>query len=119
MTGYARNSDPKTSHEAATAATKKHRPHYSRLAVAAALASTHRPLADPEIYYAVYRDGQNLNEHGRPIWSASRLRHARLELEKAGHIERAGFTRLDGTNYMTFALRDPEAYLLTGGITHG
>ena len=103
---YVRNSDPETALKAAIKTTgDKTRANLSRQAVYAAfLDRAPRHLCDPQIALWVanspYRECK---------YSPVRLRHARLELERAGVVERTGeHIEIDGTKYMGFCLKDKK-----------
>ena len=98
---YARNTDPQTSHQAARqATTPEPKANAARIAVMlvfSALPNT--ALCDVEIYNAV-QAGRYADR-----FSASRIRHARLELERAKVIERTGEkVIMDGAARQTFRL---------------
>lgn len=98
---YVRNSDPETSLEAALRAVgNKQKAIVSRKAVYAALQARYpRPLSDPQI--ALWVAGSAYA--GK--FSPSRLRHARLELERAGLVERCtDRIEHDGARYTAYKL---------------
>lgn len=97
---YARKSDPYTSHQAAKQATKEPKANEARLAVLHVFqALPNTPLCDVEIYNAV-QAGRYTNR-----FSASRIRHARLELERARVLCRTGEkVIMDGAARQTFRL---------------
>ena len=98
---YARNTDPQTSHHAARqATTPEPKANAARIAVMlvfSALPNT--ALCDVEIYNAV----QSGKYAGK--FSPSRIRHARLELERARVLCRTGEkVIMDGAARQTFRL---------------
>ena len=97
---YARTTDPQTSHKAAKQATREPKANEARLAVLHVFqALPHTALCDVEIYNAV-QAGKYANR-----FSASRIRHARLELERARVLCRTGDkVIMDGAARQTFRL---------------
>ena len=99
---YARTTDPDTSRQAARqAVTPAPKANAARIAVM--LVYSQHPqaaLCDVEIYNAV-QTGKYANR-----FSASRIRHARLELERAGVLERTGEkVIMDGAARQTYRLK--------------
>ena len=98
---YARSTDPDTSHiSARQAVTPEPKANAARIAVALVFSERQdTALCDVEIYNAV-QAGRYANR-----FSASRIRHARLELERANVLERTGEkVIMDGTARMTYRL---------------
>ena len=99
---YARATDPDTSFIAAQQATTPE-PKANAARIAVMLVFSQHPqaaLCDVEIYNAVQR-GKYANR-----FSASRIRHARLELERANVLERTGDkVVMDGAARQTYRLK--------------